>query len=123
MQKLQLTALLTSTLALPQFANVETTADLVETKLWMPPATEATANTSEEAATVSTDSATNLTTVTVSQEQTPDQPAVTANAVEPQTTNIGQGSTVHSLSDDQGSGTIKVTNGETSKVLKPLMGK
>ena len=69
-------------------ANVETTADLVETKVVdATPATEATANSSEEAATVNTDSATNLTTVTVSQEQTPDQPAVTTNAVEPQTTN------------------------------------
>lgn len=69
-------------------ANVETTADLVETKVVDATlAAETTANTSEEAASVNTDAATTLTKVTVSQEQTPDQPSVATNAVEAQATN------------------------------------
>ena len=100
-------------------ANVETTADLVETKVVdAKPATEATANTSEEAASVNTDAGTNLTTVTVSQEQTPDQPAIATNAVEAQATNTeSSASTGHYYSD----GTIKTPMVKTSKAHKPLM--
>ena len=105
-------------------ANVETTADLVETKVVdATPATEATANTSEEAATVNTDSTTNLTTVTVSQEQTPDQPAVTTNAVEPQTTNTeSNASAGHYYSDDQGNWYYKDANGENLKGAQTIDG-
>ena len=105
-------------------ANVETTADLVETKVVdATPATEATANTSEEAATVNTDSTTNLTTVTVSQEQTPDQPAVTTNAVEPQTTNTESNTTTgHYYSDDQGNWYYKDANGENLKGAQTIDG-
>ena len=97
--------------------NVETTADLVETKVVdATPATEATANTSEEAVSVNTDAGTNLTTVTVSQEQTPDQPAVATNAVEAQATNTkSSASTGHYYSDDKGNWYYKDANGENLK--------
>ena len=104
--------------------NVETTADLVETKVIdATPATEATANTSEEAASVNTDAATTLTKVTVSQEQTPDQPAVATNAVEAQATNTeSNASTGHYYSDDQGNWYYKDANGENLKGAQTIDG-
>lgn len=105
-------------------ANVETTADLVETKVVdATPATEATANTSEEAVSVNTDAGTNLTTVTVSQEQTPDQPAVATNAVEAQATNTkSSASTGHYYSDDKGNWYYKDANGENLKGAQTIDG-
>ncbi|WP_048675246.1 hypothetical protein [Streptococcus sp. 449_SSPC] len=105
-------------------ANVETTADLVETKVVdATPATEATANTSEEAASVNTDAGTNLTTVTVSQEQTPDQPAVATNALEAQATNTeSSASTGHYYSDDKGNWYYKDANGENLKGAQTIDG-
>ncbi|MDU5765549.1 MAG: cell wall-binding protein [Streptococcus salivarius] len=105
-------------------ANVETTADLVETKVIdATPATEATANTSEEAASVNTDAATTLTKVTVSQEQTPDQPAVATNAVEAQATNTESNtSTGHYYSDDKGNWYYKDANGENLKGAQTIDG-
>lgn len=105
-------------------ANVETTADLVETKVVdAKPATEATANTSEEAASVNTDAGTNLTTVTVSQEQTPDQPAIATNAVEAQATNTeSSASTGHYYSDDKGNWYYKDANGENLKGAQTIDG-
>ena len=105
-------------------ANVETTADLVETKVVdAKPATEATANTSEEAASVNTDAGTNLTTVTVSQEQTPDQPAIATTAVEAQATNTeSSASTGHYYSDDKGNWYYKDANGENLKGAQTIDG-
>ena len=105
-------------------ANVETTADLVETQVVnATPATEVTANTSEEAASVNTDAATTLTKVTVSQEQTPDQPAVATNAVEAQATNTESNTTTgHYYSDDQGNWYYKDANGENLKGAQTIDG-
>ena len=104
--------------------NVETTANLVETKVVdATPATEATANTSEEAVSVNTDAGTNLTTVTVSQEQTPDQPAVATNSVEAQATNTeSNASTGHYYSDDKGNWYYKDANGENLKGAQTIDG-
>ena len=61
--------------------------------------------------------------MTVSQEQTPDQPAVATNAVEAQATNTeSNASTGHYYSDDQGNWYYKDANGENLKGAQTIDG-